>query len=174
MNLIYGNLWDQECDALCITTNGFIKRDGSNVMGRGCAKEAAEWDPGLPHRLGTMIQEHGNRCLRLGRVDGAGSPWLVSFPVKPVHDTYDGTNAVAHMAREYVEGARVPGWACKAKPDLILRSARQLRDMADKWKWEHVVLPRPGCGAGELHWDDVESILAPVLDDRFSVISHHR
>jgi hypothetical protein len=171
MNLIYGNLWDQECDALVILTNGFIKRDGSCVMGRGCAKEAADIDPGLPMRLGAMIQEHGNRCLRLGRIDGSGSPFLVSFPVKPVHDTYDGTNAVAHMAREYIEGERVPGWACKARPDIILRSAKQLVAMADKFGWQRIVIPRPGCGAGELLWDDVEPILAPVLDDRFDVIS---
>lgn len=171
MNTIIGNLWDQEADALCITTNGFTKRDGSCVMGKGCAKEAAEWDPGLPMRLGALLQEHGNRCLRLGRIDGPGSPHLVTFPVKPVHDTYDGSNAVAHMAREMVEGQRVPGWACKAQVPIIRRSAKQLVEMATKFRWSRVVLPRPGCGAGELMWEDVELIISPILDERFSVIS---
>ncbi len=36
----FGDLWDFD-GIIAITTNGFVKKDGSCVMGRGCAKEAA-------------------------------------------------------------------------------------------------------------------------------------
>ena len=39
---IKGSLFNEPCDAFCITTNGFIKKDGTCVMGRGCAKQAAD------------------------------------------------------------------------------------------------------------------------------------
>lgn len=38
--------------------------------------------------------------------------------------------------------------------------------------WRYILLPRPGCGNGSLNWErDVRPVLAPVLDDRFSVIT---
>jgi len=54
---------------------------------------------------------------------------------------------------------------------LIRQSARQLVEMADKFGWGSVVLPRPGCGNGGLDWDDVRPILEAILDDRFTVVT---
>jgi hypothetical protein len=44
---LFGNLWEFD-GIIVITTNGFVKRDGTCVMGRGCAKQATIKLPGLP------------------------------------------------------------------------------------------------------------------------------
>lgn len=164
---IRGNLFDQKADVLCITTNGFVKSDGRSVMGRGCALEASRRWPDLPAVLGQMIRAHGNHVHWLA----PGHPGLVSFPVKPVSVVYDGRNAVRHMVSKFKIGDTVPGWAAIADPAVIEQSARELAALATKTDWKKVVLPRPGCGAGELKWENVRNILSPILDDRFAVIT---
>jgi hypothetical protein len=60
-----------------------------------------------------------------------------------------------------------------ALPDywIIRRSARELREMADREGWQTVVVPRPGCGGGGLEWISVRPLLAEHLDDCFMVIT---
>ena len=148
---VTGNLWDYPADIRVITTNGFVTKAGDCVMGRGCALEATKRYPGVKKMLGTLITEHGNHCFLIFR----GNPLvlqapLVSFPVK-------------HK------------WFQKADLDLIRRSAEELVILADNqaWidRWKKVVLPRPGCGNGQLKWEDVKLVLNPILDDRFHVIT---
>ena len=81
MHEIVGDAWallaSGEYQALCITTNGCIKRDGANVMGAGIAKQAVARYPGIDHILGARIREHGNIFQHIrGR--------LFAFPTK--HD----------------------------------------------------------------------------------------
>ena len=59
-------------------------------------------------------------------------------------------------------------------PMLIARSARELRGLADRERWETIVVPRPGCGGGGLDWKDVTPLLQPHFDNRFLVISPSR
>jgi len=54
---------------------------------------------------------------------------------------------------------------------LISRSARELREMADREGWEMVVVPRPGCGGGGLDWREVRPFLEEHFDHRFHVIT---
>lgn len=155
-----GNLWDSFLDATVITTNGFIKKNGECVMGRGCAKEAAEFNSGLPKMLGDKIKRDGNHVHFFGfnyGVDLQYEPFnLITFPVK--HNWYE-----------------------KADIELIERSAKELVEMIDSFDGSEnvdyieinsVAMPRPGCGNGQLNWDDVRPILEKYLDDRFTIYDY--
>lgn len=72
---------------------------------------------------------------------------LVMFPVK---------NAVW-------ENAKIP---------IIVSSCLQLVALANTHKWRQVILPQPGCGAGGLRWDQVQPVIEPLLDDRFTLVSY--
>ena len=170
MKELNGDLFDTECDALCITTNGFVKTNGENVMGRGCAREATGYWPSIARLLGTSIKRDGNNTTVLLRDNGVD---IVAFPVKPEFRIYLGgrRELVRHMPRKYKMNDKVPGWACYADIHLIKKSAKQLVELADEHGWKKVLLPRPGCGAGELNWADVKPILDEVLDDRFIAIT---
>ena len=152
---VVGNLWYYTPrSVIVITTNGTIKRDGTCVMGRGCARQARDRWPLLPKALGDHLKEKGNVPAIF---TGYGPVPLVSFPVK--HE-----------------------WHEEADPALIQRSAVALSAMADAEGWDVVVMPRPGCGNGSLTWcscineegehcSGVKHILAPILDNRFHVIT---
>ena len=166
---IKGNLFNEPCDAFCITTNGFIKKDGTCVMGRGCAKQAADYWPQLPKTLGQNISDFGNVVLpALHLSDGR---YLLSFPVKPISVIFNGNNCVKHMMNKFNIGDVVPGWAAVADIELIKSSAKGLVIITNTCKWSKVVLPRPGCGAGELSWTAVKQELDKILDDRFYSIT---
>lgn len=138
-----GNLWDYPSDLICITTNGYVKRNGACVMGRGCAHEAKVRFPRVEFKLGTYLKRYGNRPFLL---DIKLWPHLASFPVK--HE-----------------------WWMRADYHLIAQSAVLLVDMVERRGYEQVVIPRPGCGNGGLNWHDVKKILDPVLDERFTIIT---
>src|ERR1039458_8703281 len=75
---VKGNLWnylDRKGFIICITSNGFIKNDGTAVMGAGCAKEAADRFPELPYLLGQSLKTRGNVVSSLTKD-------IISFPVK--------------------------------------------------------------------------------------------
>lgn len=144
------DLWSfsgTDADAICITTNGTIKANGEAVMGRGCAREARDQNPAIDRILGNAIAIRGNRPhLLRRRVTTTQPPNLVSFPVK--HHWYE-----------------------KADIELIRQSAQSLALMATHHGWRKVILPRPGCGNGQLDWDDVKPVIEPLLDDRFVVVT---
>lgn len=139
-----GNLWEMTCDLRVITTNGQVNRRGEAVMGRGCAREAKGKVPGIEDRFGRMLKKHGNRVMRLAKLPGGSH--LASFPVK-------------HHWRE------------EADLQIIRRSAGQLARLVDKFGYQKVVMPRPGCGNGRLEWADVRPLLETALDDRFTVVT---
>jgi len=96
MKEVFGNLWDFD-GTIAITTNSFVKRDGSCVMGRGCAKEAAvrfEW---LPRKLGAAISKHGNHVFYFPEYR------LITFPVKHVWWEPADPKLIERSARELLE-----------------------------------------------------------------------
>ncbi len=137
--------------AICITTNGFVKRDGRAVMGRGVAAQATVHIPGIEWDLGNALLHDGNKVRLL-------VPGVIAFPVKPVSGISDGQNVVKSQQARYIRGATVPGWAMKASLEIIERSLRELEELQGWERWTRVYLPRPGCGAGELDWETVKPL----------------
>lgn len=76
MHEVTGNLWEYPADWRCITTNPIINRHGQLVMGRGCAREAAERFPGLPEYAAQRVALNGNV------VQSIVAHNLILFPVK--------------------------------------------------------------------------------------------
>ncbi len=62
-------------------------------------------------------------------------------------------------------------WKEDSDIELIVKSVKLLVAMVDKYGIQSVVMPRPGCGNGNLDWDSVRSRIEPLLDDRFTVVS---
>lgn len=77
---IEGNIWDFKSSRtpICIPTNGFIKNNGENVMGRGIALQAKQMYPELPGLLGERLHTFGNRVFYFSDYD------LITFPSKHV------------------------------------------------------------------------------------------
>lgn len=145
MRYIVGDLWTAPADVRCITTNGVTNRNGEAVMGRGCAKQAAERFPELPRQLGEWLTSHGNMPMLAELLISDGVE-LLTFPVK-------------HH------------WRDRASTALIERSAIHIVQLANVLEWQRIVVPRPGCGNGGLSWRQVEPILEGHFDDRFNIIS---
>lgn len=142
---VEGDLWEYPADVRAITTNGTV-RNGKNVMGVGCALEAKQRFRGIDEILGGLITKHGNRAFRLNL--GTPSTTILTFPVK-------------HKVEQ------------KADLQLIADSCMQSFDMANKFGWQNVLIPRPGCGAGGLNYEnEVREVLRLILDDRFKIITH--
>jgi O-acetyl-ADP-ribose deacetylase (regulator of RNase III) len=141
-----GDLWKigRTADAIVITTNSTVKRNGENIMGGGCAWEAAQRYPLLPGCLGARLQSKGNH-VHVFHYDSRQA--IVTMPTK--NDVSNPSNL-----------------------NLIERSTRELVEYAEDYGWKRVVMPRPGCGLGGLKWEDVGPALSLILDDRFTVVTH--
>jgi len=193
-----GDIWPLIIDtevrthfAICITTNGFVKKDGRLVMGKGIAAEVVQKVPGIDLRFGTKIREEGHKTQCIERVPYTHLPFvttmpleavtvhvdILSFPVKPARERCDPSKEdqiIKRMRKSFEPRQWVPGWACTARLDMIRRSCEELLILSEQYpEWEVVRIPRPGCGNGELSWEDqVRPILAEYLtDSKFVVYS---
>lgn len=134
-------------EAIGITTNGCIKKDGTAVMGRGMALYADQRF-GLSETLGRYLAEYGNQAFYLGvRQDRrtGRSMSVVSFPTK--HD-----------------------WRDYSDLNLIVQSCHQAMSICDKFGIRKFYLTKPGCANGRLDWESmVRPVIEPILDDRFVI-----
>lgn len=144
MKTLTGNIWYTPADAMVVPTNGDVNRFGEAVMGRGLAAQAARHFPLLPKVLAHLMRELGNHVFDAYRPRGRAI--IVTFPVK-------------HH------------WHQSAQLDLIERSTQELVEMANHHEYRTVLLPRVGCGNGQLNWKDVRPILERYLDDRFILVT---
>lgn len=196
MREITGNLFESvNADAICITTNGyrFIKKDRVvNVMGRGCAGAAKKHWPGIDFLVGHRLYTQGDKVhvlteVGVGKkkcilfVDPGNSPkkytvpyHILTFPVKPFNFVVDSnqSNVLPYLRKNPTfQPGYAPGWGSPALMSLIEKSAKELLEVTNQRDWNSVILPRPGCGAGELNWDEVRPLLSGILDDRFHAIT---
>jgi hypothetical protein len=198
MQEITGNLFELEADAICILTNGYVNTDGANTMGKGCAGDAkARW-PGIQLVMGTRIKRHGNHVFLLTDKSEIGEwtihtpgGWknhtcnsaVISFPTKPDFCRtgellpYYRSNINRHwkgdrvILQERPEDLIWPGWMANSDLRLIEQSAEELLGLTQAFEFESILIPRPGCGAGGLNWDDVRPVLNDTLDDRFYAVT---
>jgi len=159
------------------------------VMGAGVARQAVDRWPGLPDILGLMVYKLGNGVHLVTHSDRVlGEPYmgtqelpyhLVSFPTKPTRIECHELEKVLPRYQAEAETLRnspirnskwLPGWKAKSDLALIKHSAEELVELTNTAGWKKVCLPRVGCGQGELSWQSVYGILAPLLDNRFYVI----
>lgn len=144
---VQGDLWEYPAQVRAITTNGTVKKDGAAVMGAGCALEAVERFPGIDKTLGSLLAAHGNRCFKISAESQGKPATLLTFPTKK--DVKD-----------------------KSDPQLIADSCMQACKMADKFGWDNILVPRPGCGLGGLDYEgEVREIVSMLLDNRFKIIT---
>ena len=82
MKEVFGNamVLRKDYTYLAVTTNGFVKKNGSAVMGAGIAKAVANEDPKAPAILGLKIKTNGNIVQKIYSN-------VISFPVK--HNWYE-------------------------------------------------------------------------------------
>ncbi len=126
---------------VCISTNGFVKKNGEAVMGRGNAYQFNLRYLNARKKLGELIRMKGNNVNTLQ--DTANFTYL-TFPVK--HNWYE-----------------------QADIELIKRSCMQVKALLKEN--DKVLLPRPGCGNGGLKWCEIKPLLEDILDDRFHIVS---
>lgn len=77
MKIIKQNIWDywKQGYTIVIPTNGYVKKDGSCVMGRGLALQSKGYSYSIEFILGNLIKHKGNNVHCLGDC-------IYSFPVK--------------------------------------------------------------------------------------------
>ena len=83
MREVRGNIWDhlnKTNIVICITTNGFVKKNGECVMGKGNALEPTKVYPNVRKILGELITSNGNIVQPI--INN-----LIAFPVK--HNWYE-------------------------------------------------------------------------------------
>lgn len=135
---------DNQNNAVCITTNSVIKRNGHAVMGAGIAKEANS-RYNLSKELAEHLQSSGN-VPHIFKTTGKNDCKLISFPTK-----YD--------------------WQNPSSLTLIQRSAKLLVELCNINHISECYLTPPGCGCGGLDWKtQVKPVLEPILDNRFIVV----
>jgi len=129
--------------AICFTSNGVVKRDGTLVMGAGVAKAFRDHFPGLDREAGDAVTSRGNVCQVVSRRHGIP---IVAFPTKN-------------------------HWKDPSDMPLIMRSAHRLMSLVRVEQWSLVALPRPGCRNGRLCWDEVRRAVCPVFDHHIVIVT---
>jgi hypothetical protein len=143
MQEIKGDIWVQykKGSWIVIPTNGFVKKNGEAVMGRGLAFQTKRRFFKLPEELGKRLKEYGNVVFTFHNYR------IITFPVK---DTW--------WEKAYLKLVEKSASALK---EIFKYNFMDIPTP--------VFLPRVGCGNGKLDWNDVKPILEKYLDSRFIV-----
>jgi hypothetical protein len=144
----FGNFWEVQGDARCITTNGALRTNGDAVMGKGIALQAKERYPRIEATLGRLIQKYGNHVYYLGH-------GLISFPTK--HHWMDEKSDINLIKRSAVELVAL------LRGDVPIKSKFNRR----------ILLTRPGCGNGNLEWRNVRPMVQAILSSNEFIIVHN-
>ena len=146
LQIINNDIWKfWENDAtIVVPTNGFVKNDGSCVMGRGLAKQAIQRVYNMQFILGSMIKAHGNVPFYFDHVN------IITFPVK-------------HNWWEKADLELIKKSACKLRAEI----ETEWTDVPIP-----IYMPKVGCGNGQLDWKDVEPIIETLLKDIVLIVDN--
>ena len=119
-----------------ISVNGFVKKNGEGVMGRGCARSASIMFHDFPRLLGQHIRMNGNVPGYVTVGSGRIKRTFIVLPVK--HNWWERADIeLIKLSRTFLCGEAVH------QPETAF----------------HV--PRLGCGNGKLDWD---GLVKPMLE----------
>lgn len=159
---LFETIYEDDVDAICITTNGQYTIQGVAAMGGGCAGVCARRWPATASRLGRMLKSFGaNVPFVIGALDADG---------EYIEPTRDGIKNKEYMCtifsfptiNQIIQGSNLA---------LIKQSATIIKDYADQFELKGIMVPRPGVGIGGLSWSEVKPEIENVLDDRFTIVS---
>jgi hypothetical protein len=139
MKIIYGNLWDSDCDIKAVTTNSFVRHDGALVMGRGAALQAARKFPELPFVAGQKLLWKGGHLSCYG--------WIYLPEL----------NIGLFQVKRH--------WKDDAELRLIKYATQHLCEFLQRHSSVTVAMNFPGVGNGQLNLDLVKPIV-DLLPDR--------
>lgn len=141
MKEAYGDLWNYDGDAVIVITTN-----------------------GAVKRNGECVMGRG--CALEAKNRYPGLPAALGKAIKERGNIpfYFPTQRIMTLPVKHI-------WNQPADPELIRRSLMAMVEKVDKLGLEKVVMPRPGCGNGQLSWDDIRPMCEEILDDRFTVIT---
>ena len=133
--------------AIVFGSNLSIKKDGTNVMGAGLAKQLKDAYPGIEKAHGDVLKEFKGVQNIPYYHKGSKDPIVVAFPVKK-------------------------HWSENAIPSLIERSCHELKEIACENKKMTFLWAFPGIGNGKLDPDEVLKIIQKVgMPDNVILVS---
>lgn len=152
-----GDLWElveriqnygKEPPLIMVPTNGYVKKNGRGVAGAGVAKQARDRFEDFDLALGQALTERGNVVSYLGTWNEEQYKFpLFSFPTK------------TH-------------WRSNSDTDLIRVSMQYTKGLAEKIPSRLILIPRPGCGNGNLSWEtSVKEIVEEFYHERMIIVS---
>lgn len=143
MKYVHGNLWDYHRDGPVCITTNGVIKKDNQLVMGAGIALQAKM------RFPNLPYKLANMVLAYGnRVFHMDEENLFSFPTKN-------------------------DWKDKSDIDLIVRSCKQLVEIADNLHLSQplrVYLPKPGCANGQLSWPVVNRVISDILDDRFIVV----
>lgn len=159
---LFETIYEDDVDAICITTNGQYTMQGIAAMGGGCAGVCAKRWPETAQRLGKLLRTFGSNIpFVIGALDEDGNyldpskEMITNKEFKCLIFSFPTINNLIH-------GSNI---------QLIKQSATVLKDYVDQFSLKGVMVPRPGVGIGGLSWDEVKPEIENILDDRFTIVS---
>ena len=156
MRTVIGNIWDYHDDksALVIPINIGWKRDKTNAMGRGLARQAALKYPELPSRVGTLCRLSGSAMHPSIIHLNHRSRQFIAFPSKPLN----------------IENPHL-SWRGDADYDLIRRGLDYMIKYSSSFALtQRVLFPLVGCGNGGLLISEVLPLLDQLEDEHFLLV----
>lgn len=143
MKLLKHDIWDlwEHGYTICVCTNGFIKKDGTAVMGRGIALEASERIPRLRKELAEKLDKFGNLPFWFKEYR------MVTFPTKHVWWEESDLDLIRHSSR-----------TLRGMTEFLIPHVNRPQK-------EVVFLPIPGIGNGKLDKKNVMPILEEELEN---------